>query len=301
MEKSSGNISGTRNVPASNGIRASVSPPHTVREDVGAPVTERQIRAFMESMRARGCAESSIKKYQCDLLTFYKELPAGKRITRTTLREWRAALLTRGYAVRTVNARISELNGLLAWLDLREYQLPQQLHIADDVQPELTRSEYLRLLSAARALGKERAYLLVKVFACTGLSLQELPRLTVEAVRENRLVLTVSGRQQLVQIPAPLREDLTQYIQRTGVTGGPVFVSRNGKVLNRTAVTAMVQGLARDARVAPEKCNPRCLRKLCQSTRAGIEASVRLLVEQTYERLLEQEQLTVGCESKPEL
>ena len=62
-------------------------------------------------------------------------------------------------------------------------------------------------------------------------------------------------------------------------------------------MTAAIQGLAHDARVVPEKCNPRCLRKLYQSTMAGIEASVRLLVEQTHDRLLEQEQLTVGWEA----
>ncbi|WP_306488339.1 tyrosine-type recombinase/integrase [Agathobaculum sp.] len=259
-------------------------------------MTRQQIHAFVESMQARGCTESSAKKYQRDLLAFYEYLPAGKQITRTTLKEWREALLAKGYAIRTVNACICEANGLLDWMDLREYQLPGQLCLEDDVQPELTRNEYLRLLSAAKVLGKERAYLLVKVFACIGLSLQELSRLTVEAVRQSRLVVTVNGVRQIVQLPAALRDDLTGYIQRNGLSGGPVFVSRNGKVLNRTAVTATIQGLAREAQVPPEKCNPRCLRKLYHSTIDGIQANFTLLVEQAHERLLETEQLTTGWE-----
>ena len=43
-----------------------------------------------------------------------------------------------------------------------------------------------------------------------------------------------------------------------------------------------------------EKGNPRCLKRLYQSTRAGIEDNISLLVEQAHSRLLEQEQLEIG-------
>ena len=103
------------------------------------------------------------------------------------------------------------------------------------------------------------------------------------------------GRRQ-VQIPGCLRRELRDYIRQEGLAAGPVFVTRNGKLLRRTQVTAQIQALAREARVAPEKCNPRCLRKLHQTAMTGIEADVRRLAERTYERLLEAEQLTVGWE-----
>lgn len=282
--------------PSSPGALCPESSVQAMPEKPGVPVTRQQIADYLASLRARGCVEGSVKKYSRDLTLFYDFLPDGKEITRSTLEEWRAELLAHGYAPRTVNAALSEANGFLEWLDLRKYQLVGQLDIGDDVQPELTRAEYLRLLSTARALGKERTYLLVKTFATTGIMVQELPRLTVEAVRDNRLIVTSNGLRQILHIPASLQDDLTRYIRRMGLVSGPVFVTRNGRRLNRTAVTAAIQGLAQDARVPPEKCNPRCLRKLYQSTMAGIEASVHLLVEQTHDRLLEQEQLTVGWE-----
>ncbi len=43
-----------------------------------------------------------------------------------------------------------------------------------------------------------------------------------------------------------------------------------------------------------EKGNPRCLRKMYETTREGIERDLALLVEQAQDRLLEEEQLTVG-------
>ena len=285
-----------RAAPPPLGTLCPKAPAQALQEEPGVPVTRQQIADYLASLQARGRVKGSVRKYSRDLTLFYDFLPDGKEITRTTLAKWQAELLARGYAPRTVNAAISAINSFLAWLGRREFQLPRQLEITDDAQPELTRAEYLRLLSTARALGKERTYLLVKTFATTGIMVQELPQLTVEAVRDNRLIVTSSGLRQILHIPVSLRDDLTRYIRRMGLVSGPVFVTRNGKRVGRTAVTGAIQGLAHNARVPPEKCNPRCLRKLYQFTMAGIEASVHLLVEQTHDRLLEQEQLTVGWE-----
>ena len=118
----------------------------------------------------------------------------------------------------------------------------------------------------------------------------------MEAVRDGRLAVSSHGAPRQIHLPAALHGELMDYIRRAGIASGPVFVTRNGKRISRTSVTSTIQALAKDAHVAPEKCNPRCLKKLCLSTVAGIEASVRLLVEQAYDQLLEQEQFTIGWE-----
>ena len=257
-----------------------------------AAVTMEQIEAFLRSLERRGRAAGTIQAYRRSLTRFYQALPPDKRVCRDTLSRWRDDLLAQGYTARTVNAALSAANSLLDFLGQRECQLVRRLAVADQAQPELDRREYLRLLSAARAQGNERAYLLVKVFAVTGIPVHGLPELTVEAVRANALAPEPGGPRR--PIPASLREELLAYIRRRELTGGPVFVTRSGRPLSRTAVTAAIQSLAGDAQVAPEKCNPRCLRKLCQTTLAEIEADVRRLVEQTRDQLLEQEQRLVG-------
>ena len=65
-------------------------------------------------------------------------------------------------------------------------------------------------------------------------------------------------------------------------------------LLGRTAVTDSIKQLCRDARVPEEKANPRCLKRLWQSTQDGIRTQIDLLVEQACDRLMEAEQLTVG-------
>ena len=267
-------------------------------QHAGVPVTREQIEDYVAHRQGEDRTSESIQKYARDLDALYRFLPEEKRIYPETLSQWRGSLLGEGYAPRTVNSMVSVANSFLKWLGHRELQLTGQLNIAYD-QPELTRNEYLRLLSAARHLNKERTYLLVKVFTTVNITVLELPRLTVEAVRGDQVEFTANGVRYLAAIPSCLRDELLDYARRSCITSGPIFVTRTGKPLGRTAVTAYIQSLAQTARVAPEKCNPRCLHKLYQSTMDGIEAAVRVLAEQSHERLLEQEQLLVGWQEEP--
>ena len=118
--------------------------------------------------------------------------------------------------------------------------------------------------------------------------------LTVEQVQAGHVLVRGNGAQWYEAIPRCLERELRAYIRRRGLLSGPVFVTRNGKAMSRTQVTAEIQSLCRDARVDEAKGNPRCLRKLYLATRTDIERSVRLLAEQAYERVLDAEQLAAG-------
>ena len=204
--------------------------------------------------------------------------------------------MRQGYACATINSFLSSGNSFVEFAGHREYQLMGQLELEDDPQPELTRTEYLRLLQTARALGKEKVYLLIKLFGSTSLTVQELPKVTVEAVEAGRIPIVFSGVRSVVRLPEPLRKELLEYAKRCGYLSGPIFLTRNGAPLNRTYVSASIRSICADARVPREKGNPRCLKRLYQSTKSGIEDNISLLVEQAMDRLLEQEQLAVGWE-----
>ena len=68
--------------------------------------------------------------------------------------------------------------------------------------------------------------------------------------------------------------------------------------MNRTNVTDSIRRLCREAQVPEEKGNPRCLRRLYLDTWEGIRRSLEVLAEQSYERLLEEEQETAGWDRK---
>lgn len=261
-----------------------------VQTDNSILLSPELIAEYLDALLEKGCTPETLKTYQIKLGHLYQYLPEDKLIRADTLTQWQAALLEAGYAPRTVNICTAAANGFVGYCGHREFQVEKPLKCDYGIQPELTRNEYLRLLATARILDKQQAYLLVKLFATTGLSLNDLPRLTVEAVVCGRITLPDS----ILHIPECLRLELLDYIQREGIVSGPVFVTRSGLKLRRTNVTKLIQSLCRDARVPEEKATPRCLKKLYQATQASIQGNLSLLIEQAHDRLLETEQLAIG-------
>lgn len=260
----------------------------------GQTVTPELIQAFLKEMQEKGLQAGTVKTYRTKLESLYYVLPQPKQIKPGTLTKWKESLVEAGYAPRTVNLSISTANNFLAWLGRRDLQLTASMDLADETTPELTRKEYLRLLQTARNLEDERGYLLVKVFATTGLNVQDLSKLTVESVREGRLAVSPNRSKRLIRLPDCLQAELSHYIQHNQIASGSVFRTRGGTPLSRSVVTKYIRGLCHDARVDENKGNPRCLRKLYLETMAGIEVNISLLIEQAHDRLLETEQLVIG-------
>ena len=241
-----------------------------------------------------GRVEGTLKWYRRGLNRLYDDLPEDKTIRHGTLERWREKLVKEGYAPSTINSYLSVNNAYLDFVGHREYQLANQLKLETELQPELTRTEYLRLLQTARTLGRERVYLLVKLFGTTGLTVQELEKVTVEAVKEGKLTVTPSRSKQVLRIPDGLQSELLDYAKRNGYLSGPIFLTKEGTPMSRTYVSTIIRQLCTAAKVPEEKGNPRCLKRLYQTTRAGIEDNIALLVEQAHNRLLEKEQFEIG-------
>lgn len=256
----------------------------------GLVLSPELIEKYLDSLAQSGCTVETLKSYRRKLEQLCQYLPEDKRIFTGTLEAWRNSMMEQGYSNSTINICTTAANGLVSYCGHRELQIEKQLRRDQGIQPELTRNEYLRLLSTARSLGKEQEYLIIKVLGSTGVNLQDLPRLTVETIQDGRAVLSAS----LLFIPKCLRMELLDYAKRQGLSSGPIFVTKNGNTIQRTNVTKLIQSLCQDAQVDEKKANPRCLKKLYQATQAGIRANLSLLMEQTYDRLLETEQLVIG-------
>ena len=166
--------------------------------------------------------------------------------------------------------------------------------------PELTREEYMRLLYAAKRLGQERIYFIIKAMCGIGIKIGELPQFTVEMLHSGGGELCLKGTRRMVQIPAVLQRELLEYAARNDIRTGTVFVTRTGQPMGRTNICIAVKSLAPYAEVAEEKCNPRCLWKLYKKTRKEMEEHIAGLLEQVYEQLLCAEQTANAWESQAE-
>ena len=252
-------------------------------------ITKEEIDRFLQQLAQRGRSESTLQRYRHDMETLYAWLPENKILNRERMERWKEDQLSKGYARRTINTRLSTVNSYLAFCGRRELQMMDfEEKPEEENEPELSRREYLFLLQAAREKKNHRLYLLIKVFGILGLPVGCLSSLTVEAVKE--------GIVEESRIPGSFQKELLDYCKEKGIQSGPVFLTRDGKPVNRTTVTCLMKGLSAPSGVAEEKINPRCLKKMQAKTHQQILDHVNLLVERSINDMIEQEQHLAGWE-----
>ena len=260
-------------------------------------LTPEIIEGYLQTLEKKGRNPASLQNYRGILTKLYEYLPEDKTVDKSTPDLWREWLGSQGYYARTINAHMSVINGLFSHLDRRDWQTKQYIRKLDDVQPELTRAEYMRLLRAAKHMGKERTYLLIKTLGGAGVRVQELPQITAESLSKDSISLFCHNCKRVLYIPEALKQELRDYVKREGIREGPIFVTRDGVPLTRSSVWHCINRVGKEARVSEEKANPRCLWKMYQSTYAGIESNIAGLVAQAYNRMMEEEQLVIGWEA----
>lgn len=187
----------------------------------------------------------------------------GAVLTPEILADYAAKLQAQGCredSVRSVNSKDSTINALLESMDCREFQVTKQLPAEAFDPPELTRQEYVRMLQTAKILEDERAYVLTKLFATTGIAVLNLPAVTVEAVQTGHAVLKSGKKLGIIRFPASLQADLLRYARENGHTSGMIFTKKDGSAIARTQVSLFIQKLALEAKVPAEKGNIRALR-----------------------------------------
>lgn len=250
---------------------------------------------FLAHLLDKGRSQTSLREYRRSLAQLRNNLPEDKTVTSATGLRWKRQLEEQGLSPRTVNARLSVWNSLMNYLGHRDWQVDDFARIEGDLQPELTRAEYLRMLSAAKQFHSERGYLLIMTLGGAGLRIQELPQLTAETVRRGTVCLKSQNgmTSRMLRLPEVLQRELAAFAEKEGITEGPLFVTSGGKPLDRANIWQCIKRVSRDARVPEEKANPRCLWKMYRSTQESIRTNISVLAEQAYERLLEQEIMTM--------
>ena len=154
-----------------------------------------------------------------------------------------------------------------------------QRRVYCDADRELSRAEYFRLLSAARAAGDKRGQLLLETLGSTGIRVSELQFITAEAVRRRKAFIRCKGKCREILPPAELCRRLQKWRQKRRIYTGAVFLSRQGRPLSRVTVWKLLKALCGRAGVAAKKVFPHNLRHLFARTFYAIEKNISKLAD----------------------
>ena len=252
-------------------------------------ITPEMLDEYMQQ-RADTMAESSLASYRRKLTMLYEALPEDKMIRIGTLDAVAKKLEEKGYVANTINMLLAAADGLVLYYNLPGLLSSGRYEINETNSPELTRAEYLRLLSAAKNQGNAKAYYLVKAFGLLGVNTLELGSVTVEAAQEGYF----SYGNNRMKIPPGFAKELLAYARRVGIQSGSIINGESGAPIGRPSANKMMGSLAGDARVAPEKCNPRALRKMYQTTQSEIQERYQVLIDKEFDELIENENVITG-------
>lgn len=236
-----------------------------------------EIRRFEQHMIAEEKSAATMEKYLRDIRSFFAYL-SDRQLCKEEMVAYKA-YLTGQYAPASVNSMLIAMNRFLRFLGLQDCcvrPLKIQRQIFCPEEKELTQAEYQRLV---RSAGDSQLSFVLQTICGTGIRISELQYITLEAVRAGKAVVNCKNKTRVIFIPAPLQKILKQYIKKTGITAGSVFVSQNGKPLDRSSVWRQMKRLCKKANVPPEKVYPHNLRHLFARIFYGIKKDIVRLAD----------------------
>ncbi len=243
-------------------------------------ITNELIQKFKAYLIDEEKSSSTIDKYTRDI-TVFMEWCKETELSKSVVLEYKQDIVEK-YAPASVNSILSSLNSFFAyneWYDLKVKALKIQRQIFASKDKELTKAEYERLLVAAKQKKNQRLYYLMQTICATGIRVSELKAITVSAVKSGQATINCKGKMRIVILPKQLCKMLKDYIRENTIKSGSVFVSKNGKPLDRSNIWSDMKKLCESAGVSKDKVFPHNLRHLFARTYYSIQKDVVRLAD----------------------
>ena len=204
----------------------------------------------------------TVQKYLRDTQRFIYFLH-DQKITKENTIAYKAHLLERGYCAASVNSMLASVNAYLLFLNASQCRVKfvrAQRKVYSPAEKELSREEYLRLLQASST--NPKLNLVLQTICGTGIRISELRYFTVDTVRAGEICVRCKNKSRVILVPGELRKHLLKFAKAHGICKGSIFVTRNGKPLDRSNIWAQMKRLCVAANVDSRKVFPHNLRKL---------------------------------------
>lgn len=246
---------------------------------ISKTITGDDIRCFSRHLEQEEKSPATISKYTRDVTAFWA-FAGSESLSKEAVMAYKKHLIGQNYAVSSVNSMLASVNAFLEYLGLgackvKHIRTQRQTYCAED--RELSKEEYLRLLHASRR--NEQLNLVLQTICGTGIRVSELQYFTVEAIRCGQVTVDCKNKTRTILVPGKLKNRLLHYAGKNGITAGAIFVSRKGKLLDRSNIWAAMKKLCQAAGVKATKVFPHNLRKLFARTFYSIEKDIAKLAD----------------------
>ena len=223
----------------------------------------------------------TIQKYLRDVQYFCSYVKDAQ-LSKEVVIAYKNFLMEKGYAATSVNSMLAAVNKFMRFLTLDQYcvkPLKIQRAIYAPKEKELTKQEYYHLLEAAKEKKNKRIYIILQTICSTGIRVSELKFFTMENLKKGQVMVRCKNKNRVVFIPQKLKRLLLSYAEKIGVHTGMIFVTRNGKAIDRSNIWTAMKALCRKAGISSKKVFPHNLRKLFARSFYQVEKDIAKLAD----------------------
>ncbi len=243
-------------------------------------ITNELIQKFKTYLINEEKSSATLEKYIRDVVAF-KAWLGNRVVEKVVVMEYKQRLI-KNYAPASANSMLSSINSFfeyMEWFDCKVKTFKIQKQIFANKDKELTKVEYERLLTAAKKKQNGKLYMLMQTICSTGIRVSELRYITTGAVQKGEAVINCKGKMRVVILPKQLCKMLASYIKEKKILSGSVFVTKNGKPLDRSNIWKLMKDLCESAGVSKDKVFPHNLRHLFARTYYSLEKDVVRLAD----------------------
>ncbi len=243
-------------------------------------ITEQVLTRYEKQLNSEEKSSNTVEKYMRDIRCF-KEFVKDRPIDKAMVIEYKGYLEEK-YAIASANSMIAALNSFLRFVGwenccVKQFKVQKKTYCSEET--ELTKAEYLSLVRTAENKKNERLSLLIQTICGTGIRVSEVSFITVEAAKCGEAIVSCKGKTRTIFIVSALQKKLLRYAKEQGIHTGMIFVTKNGKALNRSNIWKEMKDLCKQAGVSPNKVFPHNLRHLFARTFYGIEKDIAKLAD----------------------
>ena len=243
-------------------------------------LTLEHINQYQSYLYNQERSQATIEKYIRDIYKFMEYLN-DHDLSKEHLIEYKKLLLET-YQTSSINSMIISIHGFLDFIGLSDYKvklLKTQKKLFIEKDKELTKKEYKRLLETAKSEDNQRLYMLLQTICATGIRVSEHKYITIESLKRKKTTINNKGKIREIVYPNSLKKKLIQYCEKNNITKGAIFITKNGKPLDRSNIWKDMKKLCRKAHVDEGKVFPHNLRHLFAFTYYHIEKDLVRLAD----------------------
>lgn len=238
------------------------------REDL-----ERKLPIFIKELQYDEKSKRTYSQYQRVCGNFINSIKHENEITKMDVMDHKAKLIEE-FKPATVKNYITIINKFICYcehdtlerkkkksdLEVKQVKI-QHISSLDDV---LEPKELKRMLSYAKKLGYMDMYLIMKIFAYTGIREHELKDFTVENLKKSIIRTNSKGKIREIILRGDLKREINKYIKDNKIESGYIFygVRDQTKLISMKTIWWRLKKIAGKAKIKLSKVHAHSFRHL---------------------------------------